>query len=102
MSKLEPGVHTYNIADSYKYLLKDVFAEIGFLKRGHRNFVHVPMPIVNWIIGVTKLLGIKSVLTRQSIDYLNQDSVLNIDKAMNELGYSPSRNFFNSIDELGI
>jgi nucleoside-diphosphate-sugar epimerase len=98
----KPGIHTYNIIDKYTYRLKDVFGEISYMKYGHRNFFHVPMPVVNAIMTTTKLLGIKSVLTRQSVNYLNQDSVLRIDKAIQELGYAPELNFFNSKDSLGL
>jgi nucleoside-diphosphate-sugar epimerase len=98
----KPGIHTYNITDKEAYRLKDIFAEISFIKYGHRNFSHAPMSVVNLILAITKLLRIKSVLTRQSVNYLNQDSVLRIQKATQELGYSPELNFFNSKDSLDL
>jgi nucleoside-diphosphate-sugar epimerase len=102
INRAQFGVCIYNIADKETYRLKDVFAEISFLKYNHRNFFHVPMFVVNAVIATTKLLSIKSVLTRQSVNYLNQDSVLRIGKAIQELGYSPELDFFNSKDSLDL
>lgn len=99
MSQLKPGVHVYNITDDRTYLLKEVFAEVAYYHAGHRNVRHIPASLIKRIIALKEWLGIRRGVSRQSFDYLSQHSVLSIEKAKIELGFSPEVNFFDSISD---
>jgi hypothetical protein len=79
-----------------------VIGAIAQRKYNHQNFVHVPMLIVKASMYIQHVLGKKSDVTQQSLNYLTQDSVLSIDRAKAELEYSAPFNFFSSLDELDI
>jgi nucleoside-diphosphate-sugar epimerase len=100
VEQAKPGHHTYNIADSTTYRLKEVIGAIAHRKYNHKNFMHVPMPIVKASLYLQQALGKKSVVTEQSLNYMTQDSVLAIDKAQTELGYTAAFNFFSSLEQL--
>ena len=90
------GTHIYNLADSTPYRLKNVLAEVAYQKAAHRRLICIPMFLINAILFVNKVFGIRSVLTGQSVDYLNQDSVLSIERALKELAYEPVTGFWES------
>jgi nucleoside-diphosphate-sugar epimerase len=102
IQQAQPGQHIYNIADQSVYRLKEVIGTIAQRKYNHKNFVHVPMPIVTTLMRLQQALGKKSVVTQQSLNYMTQDSVLSIEKAQAELGYRAAFNFFSSLDQLDI
>jgi 2-alkyl-3-oxoalkanoate reductase len=100
ISVSKKGAYIYNISDTQTYSLKEVFGDIAEMKYGHRNFFQIPMPLITAIILINQVLRIESVLTQQSINYLTQSSILSIERAKKELGYSPVRNFFATKDQL--
>ncbi|MDW3192851.1 MAG: NAD(P)-dependent oxidoreductase [Cytophagales bacterium] len=99
MDQSKKGLHVYNIADDRTYLLEEVFSEIAFHQAGHRKLKHIPASLIEKIIALKEWLGIRVGVSRQSFDYLNQHSVLSIEKAKTELGYAPKTSFFDSISE---
>lgn len=102
MQQAKAGQHIYNLADATAYRLKEVIGAIAYHKYNHKNFVHVPIPIVRASMYLQQALGRKPVVTRQSLNYMTQDSILSIDKARTELGYRATFNFFSSLDQLNI
>lgn len=88
------GQHIFNIADSETYEMREVFAEIAYRHAGHRNLVSIPICLIHFLIWTTQRLGIKTVLSKQSVDYLNQNSVLSTDKIQKELNYRPAHSFY--------
>jgi nucleoside-diphosphate-sugar epimerase len=102
LQNAKPGQHIYNVADQSAYRLKEVIEAIAYRKYQHKNFLHVPIPLVKASMYMQRMLGRKSVITEQSLNYMTQDSVLSIDKARRELGYTGASHFFSSLDQLDI
>ena len=98
----KPGVHTYNISDRKTYNLREVFSFIALRKTGQTRFIQIPSTMIRLLAFVNSVLGIKGRLNKQSIQYLSQQSVLNIDKTRKELGYTGKHNFFEGLDQLDI
>lgn len=99
MDQSKKGVHVYNIADQQTYVLKDVFAEIAYHQAGHRKLWHLSSGLINIVIRLKEVFGIQAGISRQSFDYLSQHSVLSIDKAKKEIGFSAEVSFFGTIAE---
>jgi 2-alkyl-3-oxoalkanoate reductase len=86
------GLHTYNISDAQVYQMRNVFEVIAdWHTSGDLKSVHI-VPAVCLRIAIclsslaASLFGVKPLLTRQSLGYLQSDSVLNTTKAQRELG----------------
>lgn len=53
-------------------------------------------------VAINSVLKIKSPLSTQSLNYITQHSVLQIDNAIEQLNYVGNLDFYGSIDELDI
>lgn len=96
------SIHIFNIADSCTYNLKEVIGKIAYQKYGHKRFLHIPVWFIKLIVSVQSLLRLKSTITRQSLNYITQNSVLSIKNAKESLNYLGTCNFFESIHQLGL
>jgi nucleoside-diphosphate-sugar epimerase len=99
MGQSKNGLHIFNIADDKAYVLKEVFAELAYRQKAHRNLWYIPAKLIDAIITIKAFLGIRRGVSRQSFDYLSQHAVLNIEKVKSELGFAPTVNFFESIPD---
>lgn len=92
----EPGVHIYNITDRESYVLRDVFRHIGQLKRNKKvRFITIPVWVIRMLIHTLTVFRIKSMLNRQSVDYLIYDSLIDNSKSVKELGIDSKYDFYN-------
>jgi 2-alkyl-3-oxoalkanoate reductase len=96
------GLHIYNIADEPVYLLKEVVGELAYRKYGHKKFIHIPISIVRTLAYLSKLFNWKSGLSKQSIDYISQHSLLSIEHAKKQLNYKGKANFKDNINDLDL
>lgn len=96
------GIHIYNISDDYIYCLKDIFSALSKHRYGHSNFIYIPMGILKLLSKISSHFKIKTNITVQALNYLSKDSVLSIDKAKKELGYTGKINFYEKIEELNL
>lgn len=97
-----PGIHVYNIADKKPYLIKSVFGEIMLKKCGSKRFIHIPIPVVKFLIIINFITKRKSGLSTQSLKYITQQQVLDIKNAESELHYEAAYEFYTSIHQLDI
>ena len=97
-----PGVHTYNIADNRTYNLREVLTEISFRKTKTKKIIQVPEILIKLLVFANSALRLRGKINKQSIQYLSNDSILNITKAQEQLNYQGRLNLFNSIDELDL
>ncbi len=100
MKQCEMGVYTYNIADQSPYMMKSVFTAIVKRKCKTYRIIHIPLIIVKWIIFINDFLGIKSNLSLQSLQYITQNAVLDLQSAQSSLGYIGEREFFDTLPKL--
>lgn len=100
IAQRKKGKTIYNIADGEPYQLNQIFKEISYLKSGHKRLIHIPLRFINFYLKIINTLNIKSNISRQSIDYLTQKSVISIVKAKTELNYDPKFTFEDERVEL--
>lgn len=96
------GIHILNVADKVEYPLKSVFAEILHRKCGKRSFIPIPTSLLRFVVRMNSMLGRKSQLSIQALNYLTQHSVLSVEKAQKELDYVGVYNFYDSIELLEV
>jgi 2-alkyl-3-oxoalkanoate reductase len=96
------GKHTYNITDARVYNLKEVIGEIAYRKFGHKNFLHIPIWILNLLVSAQAVWKWKATITRQSLLYITQHSVLSMEKAKEQLKYAGTHTLFDSLHLLEI
>lgn len=102
IERATPGVHVFNVADKKIYGLKSIFGEILQRKSGKRTFVWIPGPLVKFLSFLSSFLGSPQKLSKQSLRYITEDSVLGLEKAENLLGYTGQYEFYGSVDQLDI
>lgn len=96
VSAANPGIHIYNIADRSPYLLRDVFRQIGNRKINRKvRFLQIPVAVINMFLFVQKTFGFKSQLSRQAIDYLTCNSVIDTRSSLSEMGIECKFVFYN-------
>jgi nucleoside-diphosphate-sugar epimerase len=96
------GIHVFNVADQPIYDLKTIFGEILLRKTGRKTFVFVPGKLVALVALLGSCLGANRKLSKQSLKYLTEDSVLSVKKAENLLDYTGQYEFYSSVDQLDI
>ena len=97
-----PGVHVFNVADRICYDLKHVFGEILKRKSGKKTFIVIPMPIVVLFANIGSYMGIRGRISKQSLKYITENSVISVEKAERLLGYTGLQSFYSSIDQLDV
>lgn len=102
MDKHQSGIHIFNVADQPIYNLKTVFGEILLRKTGRKGFVFVPGALVALAAFLGSCLGGNRRVSKQSLKYITEDSVLSVKKAKNSLGYTGQYEFYSSMDQLNI
>ncbi|MHA4739511.1 NAD-dependent epimerase/dehydratase family protein [Dyadobacter sp. MSC1_007] len=102
MAQSAPGLHIFNVADKITYDLRTVFGEILERKTGKKTFIVIPMPIVAFYVHIGSFLGFKGTLTKQSLKYITEDSVIGVEKAERLLDYTGQYEFYTSVDQLDI
>jgi nucleoside-diphosphate-sugar epimerase len=96
------GTHIFNVADNQSYDLNAVFSEILVKKVSRQSFIRIPASILNLIVFLNRIPGIKGQFSKQSYKYIVDHSILSIDKAKEQLNYIGKREFFKSINQLDI
>jgi nucleoside-diphosphate-sugar epimerase len=100
IQKQLPGVSIYNVSDNKTYNLRAIFGAILKAKTGKGKMIHIPVSIIKTIINIQRIVGQRSNITNQSLNYLCQNSVIDNSKIYNELGYRGTKNFFESLPEI--
>lgn len=91
----------YNVADTESYYMHDVVADL--IKHVHKQNIRfriIPRFLLLPIIYILQIIG-SSTVSKQAIEYLQYDCVLDIQRAINEIQYRPTRNFYDSLDSIG-
>ena len=97
------GTHTFNIADSNPYDLNKIFYSIGKSQVGADPYrIQLPTSLVRAYIKLFKMINIKPKISRQGLDYLVYDSVLDIDKAKKEINFRPKFSFDSLFNQTAI
>lgn len=96
------GVNIFNIVDSRIYDLQSIFGEILQAKTGKKKFIQIPAFVARLFVALNSIFKFKTPLSTQSLNYISQNSVLLINKAVEELNYKGALDFYNSIDQLDI
>ena len=94
------NIQLFNIADDCVYNLYEVIGKLAYHKFGHKNFLHIPVWFVQLIISAQSVLNLRAAVSRQSLNYMTQNSVLSISKAKQDLQYKGSYTFYESIPQL--
>lgn len=80
---------TYNFCGSEEITIADL-AKLMLKHRGRsKPFVHLPVPLCNWIASVLKAVTKNPPLTRQAIAGIIQDANPDWSEARRDLGYDP-------------
>lgn len=91
----------YNVADDRTYDLGNVMIRINKAYWGENKKVlflpYIPILLVAWIL---KILKIKSNFTPQSLSYVRNNCILNLEKVKKDLNYEPKRFFYESLSEI--
>ena len=98
------GNNIYNIADKKVYHLRSIFKAIGKRKKGDSVFFfEVPLHALRFFASVNRILGMKLIpVTKQALEYMSQNSVMDCSKSVDDLGLKYSYDFFGSIDALDL
>ncbi|MFT5820925.1 MAG: nucleoside-diphosphate-sugar epimerase [Crocinitomix sp.] len=90
------GIHTYNVADNQPYV------SIDLLRKIMHSFYGENLAEKEVKIGLLKFLGFFKIggFTPLLVKAMTQNTVLDISKIKNDLGYQPQRSFFESFDEI--
>jgi nucleoside-diphosphate-sugar epimerase len=96
------GIHVFNVADKRIYDLKEIFGEILQRKLGKKVFIFIPGPVVAFFVFLGSYLGGANRLSKQSLKYITEDSVIGVEKAEKLLGYEAQYEFYTSVGELDI
>lgn len=94
------NIQFFNIADDCVYNLYEVIGKLAYHKFGHKNFFHIPVWFIQLIISAQSVLNLRAAVSRQSLNYMTQNSVLSISKAKQDLQYKGSYTFYESIPQL--
>ncbi len=97
-----PGTHVFNVADKMIYDLKRVFGEILQRKLGRKSFIFIPGNVVAFFVFLGSYFGGNRKLSKQSLNYITEDSVLGVEKAERLLGYVGAYEFYERVGELDI
>ncbi len=98
IQKSKNGIHHYNVSDKRLYSIKDVFSKVLFQQYGTTEFIEIPNSILRLILILKRVLGLNIPLSKQSLDYLTQNAVVNIRKLESELNYHGKHHFMEFIE----
>jgi nucleoside-diphosphate-sugar epimerase len=96
------GIHVFNVADKRVYNLTEIFGAILQRKFGNKRFIYIPGPVVAFFVFLGYYLGGVGRLSKQSLKYITEDSVIGVDKVEELIGYEAQYDFFSSVEELDI
>lgn len=90
------SIGVYNVTDDRSYILEDVVRELcsSWTKK---DPILISTKFLRKVADLTRCMGIPSRLNTQSINYISQPFVLNIDRIKNECNYDPKTNFYDSL-----
>ncbi|MCE7040217.1 NAD(P)-dependent oxidoreductase [Dyadobacter sp. CY312] len=96
------GIHVFNVADKRIYDLREIFGAILQRKFGKKRFFYIPGSVVVFFVFLGSYLRGAGRLSRQSLKYITEDSVIDVGKVEKLVGYKGQHEFFNSVADLDI
>jgi nucleoside-diphosphate-sugar epimerase len=103
LNSKKSGNHVYNIGDDETYNLKSIFAAIGEKKIGSQPvFISIPYALLLILSKLSVFLKIKTNFSQQSLQYMSNDSVLDMSKIKKDFPLVRKKYFYNSLKDLNI
>ena len=110
IEKNKKGISIYNITDGENYQLRQIIR--GLINNNFRKefkYINIPVWFIKAVLFFIKIVGLRSNLSKQALEYFTQANILEIKKIKEELGYGPITNFekekenlYNWINKIGV